>query len=135
MSVKGEGEWSLYLEAGVDVRLLAEAPDLVEMVIVHMGVDPEQPLEHLLYRVSEVLGEGSVCGVVHAGEGPVGQHRSTQLLCAHTTHDGCVGHGLCGQEGAQTRLDGEDVFIIDEALNPCEELLHVLGRRQLHGSL
>ncbi len=132
MSVEGgEGEeWSLYLEAGVDVRLLAEAPDLVEMVIVHVGVDPEQPLEHLLYRVSEVLGEGSVCGVVHAGEGPVGQHRSTQPNEQRTT-----AARRARPMGAQTRLDGEDVFIIDEALNPCEELLHVLGRRQLHGSL
>jgi hypothetical protein len=57
---RAEGE-QVYLEAGVDVRLLAEASDLVEMVIVHVRVDPEQPLEHLLYRVSEVLGEGSVC--------------------------------------------------------------------------
>jgi hypothetical protein len=94
-----------------------------------VGVDPEQPLEHLLYRVSEVLGEGSVCGV-HAREGHVGQ----QIYAAQRTTAARRIRPL-GARGAQTRLDGEDVFIIDEALNPCEELLHVLRRRQLHRSL
>lgn len=48
------------LEAGVEVRLLAQGHDLVEVRVVDVGVDAEEALEDRLDDFLEGLGEGNV---------------------------------------------------------------------------
>lgn len=46
------------LEAGVEVRLLTQATDLLEVAVVDVRIHPEQPLEHGAHHVHEVGREG-----------------------------------------------------------------------------
>lgn len=49
------------LEAGVEVRLLAQFHDLGEVLVVYVGVDAEQALQDRLGDGQEVLGERDAC--------------------------------------------------------------------------
>lgn len=46
------------LEGGVEVSLLLQPHHRVEVLVVDVGVDPEQPLQDGLGHRHEVLGEG-----------------------------------------------------------------------------
>ena len=52
------------LEARVEVGLSAQPHDLLEVRVVDVRVDPEQPREDLLHHRLEVLGERRPCRAV-----------------------------------------------------------------------
>ena len=111
---KGCGRWGGYLEASVYVRFLSDTLDLVKVMIIHMRVNPEKPLQDLHNGLSEILAEWCICQFTLVND----QANSSSQ-----------------QHGRGTGLDGEGVLVVDEALNPGEELLHIFWCRQLHGLL